>query len=228
MTRAIAVSAVLCLALACCTCLRASVVTESEPNDYYTQAQSVGGHFSLDYRADIDTLAVRNPDTTWTITQTNTSTFAPHATVEATGDGTCDFFAFSGLAGQTAIIDMDYTSPGVLGAKMTVWYSGYGSYGGEYIAASSSTPNVAYDTGTTLSTDPFLPIELPETGVYYIGVSDITAVAYSWTPTYYTRVGVKDGGEYIIHISLIPEPGTVLLLTWGLAALAVRGRRRRA
>jgi hypothetical protein len=232
MKRTVSVVMAMCLLAVTGHGLGASVVTETASvHQYYTQSQSLDGNFSLDYRADIDTLFVEGPSGGWDCTNTNTSTWGPHVTVEATGDGYCDFYSFSGQAGQFAIIDVDHTSApsGTLDPEITVWFSGYGTYGGEFVAANDNigSTNLPLDTGGTYWNDPLLQVELPETGVYYIGISDSAAVAYSWTPSYFTRVGVTDGGAYTMHVSLIPEPATLSVLGLGLAALATGRRRRR-
>ena len=71
---------------------------ETEPNNTLLTAQNVdGGPWSLGFSADIGN------------TLSNTSTSIPHITINGSGDGTFDYYAFTvNNVGDRAIFDIDY------------------------------------------------------------------------------------------------------------------------
>ncbi len=182
---------------------QAAVISEIGPNHSYSLSHNLDGCFTQDYRDDIDTLWVDNPGGGRTITKTNTSQTIPHVTVEATGDGTVDFYSFLGTSGETVIVDVDYSSGGV-DTKLDMWFSGYGSHGGEWVGVNNNIgfDNLSYDTGSSAYYDSLYQVVLPETGLYYIGVAGSGSVVYNWIPTYYTRVNLKNGSAYTMHVSV--------------------------
>ena len=78
------------------TAANAAVINEIEPNDTIATAQNIDAFFDLSFDPNIEDVA-----------GVNTSVTISHAEVQGTGDGTTDFYSFTGQAGSLAILDID-------------------------------------------------------------------------------------------------------------------------
>lgn len=194
---------------------RAAVVAEIEPNDSLAAAQNVDAYFTMDYRDDVG-------DTTQ-----NTSTLYPHATIEATGDETFDYFSFTVAPGVTKLIfDVDHTSSTAVlqpfDTKIFLYNAGGAFFGDNDNALLISDGAL----GSTTLMDSYFEFLDPAPGVYVIGVARDDSIPLDG------RIGgspTKAGDLYTIHISRVPEPGAALLaLLAGGSFVALRPRKRRA
>lgn len=192
----------------------AAVVVEVEGNDTVATAQNVDAAFSLDFRDDVgDTVQ-------------NTSTMFPHATIEATGDDTFDYFSFTVAPGVTKLIfDVDHTSSTAalqpFDTKIFLYDSGGGFHGDNDNALAISDGAL----GSASLMDSYLEVLNPTPGLYAIGIARDDAIPLDGhiggSPT-------KAGDVYTIHVSQTPEPSAALiaLVAAGCTALTLRRRRR--
>ena len=123
---------------------QAAYISEVEPNNSIAQAQSLDGHFTTDYDADI----------------TNSTTMA-HASVTGTGDGTWDYYSFTLSALSSVIFDIDYGMP-----DLDSWLNIYDA-AGTRIAYNDDSSTI--DPGSSHHYDSYLSTTLAA-GVYYIAV----------------------------------------------------------
>ncbi|MFN3814757.1 M10 family metallopeptidase C-terminal domain-containing protein [Brevundimonas sp.] len=117
------------------------------------------------------------------------STTVPHATVQATGNGTYEWYRFTAGANETVTIDIDGTSG--IDAVVRIYDAA-----GRPLAQNDDGP---VDVGSTVRQDSFLSFTLPAAGVYYIIVGTYAGpgsggfVAYDPIPA---------GASYTLNVSL--------------------------
>jgi hypothetical protein len=205
----------LCLAVA--TPSLGASIAEVEPNDTLGAAQNIDAFFTLDYSPDIGDWA-----------GVNTSTVYPHVTVNGTGNGTLDYYSFTvPWAGVTGIFDIDYgwtNEVGTLDTYLAIWDSS-----GNWIAVNDDSSTFRGAGGSTYVWDSFIQYTFASPGIYTVGVAEYYAEVTSggWAPI----SNVPDVGDtYVLQVSLssvIPEPGTFVLLGLGVIGVVGMAYRRR-
>lgn len=117
------------------------------------------------------------------------STTIPHATVQATGTGTHEWYSFTAGAGETVTIDIDGTNG--IDTVVRIYDAA-----GNPVAQNDDGP---VDVGSAVRQDSFLSFTLPASGVYYIVVGTYAGpgsggfVAYDPIPA---------GQAYTLNVSL--------------------------
>jgi hypothetical protein len=195
-----------------------------EPNDTLATAQNVDVFFDL----------VANPQIE-DASGFNTSTTDPHAELVSIGDnsGTLDFIAFTAFGGETITIDVDCADGDDGTCPAGNWGGGEGDLdtvitlydpAGLFVLVNDDcgsippgSPAPPVDTGTLFDCvpggvgtfDSFLvyTVPLPEGGLYTVKIDDVF------------RDGVLARDDYILNITVVPEPGQLLMLAVGIAAL---------
>ncbi|MFN4297559.1 MAG: M10 family metallopeptidase C-terminal domain-containing protein [Brevundimonas sp.] len=117
------------------------------------------------------------------------STTIPHATVQATGSGTHEWYRFTAGAGETVTIDIDGTSG--LDTVVRIYDAA-----GRPLAQNDDGP---VDVGSTVRQDSFLSFTLPAAGVYYIVVG---AYAGAGSGGYVDYSPIPAGQTYTLNVSL--------------------------
>ena len=154
-----------------------SGVTDTEPNDTLLTAQSLDGFFNLTFNPDIG-------DASFPVSS-NTSTLIPHAEITGTGNGSVDYYKFSGIAGGVVILDIDKGDsgvefdndvPGDVDTEIALWDSSW-----NLIAANDDSSPSLGAGGSTSLWDSFIQTILPATGTYYVGVAECPATAFGAT-----------------------------------------------
>ncbi len=186
----------------------AGFILEQEANNTLATAQSVDSGMTSESQAFIQD-----------------STTLPHATVIGTGDGTFDYFSFTvGAPGAQGIFDVDLALPLFSFNPVLFLFSPTGA-----LIATNDTMAGPVDSGSFLTTDPYLTHTFTQAGVYTIGVAQSGATAGQGI---LTGQGPAGGSFYLLNISVedtaVPEPGTLILFGTGLAGVLYRERRKRA
>ena len=148
----------------------AGVVVEVEPNNDIESAQDIDGFFNLEENPNVEDS-----------TGVNTSTEIPHARIEATGDGTLDYYRFTAQANSKAIFDIDETIDLDSYLKLV-------DLDGVVLWENDDFDN---DPGSTTSLDSQLEYTFESTGVYFIEVG-----------AYPDGSVVDDGTSYVLNVSI--------------------------
>ncbi len=157
-------------------------VPEVEGNDSIATAMNVDASFSQEFDPNIGSTAA------------NTSTTLPHASIQGTGDGTYDFYAFTVTnAGDRGIFDMDFTSgPG--GFTYDTVFVVYDSLG-QVVAFDDDSSTSDGQGGSTSNFDSFLDIVFTNPGTYYIGIGEFDGFSNQGSV-------VPSGAIYTLQISI--------------------------
>jgi hypothetical protein len=153
----------------------ATTVSELEPNDSFAQTQNIDAFFSLD----------ADPNIT-------DSTTLPHATVDATGNGSLDFYSFTVPEAGMGTFDID-------GA-----YPGFDSYlqlfdstnrlltdGNDSATTDAGSTECVGDPDCGVQTrDSYLQYNFPSAGTYYIKVVD------------FQNSAIQAGKSYTLNVSI--------------------------
>lgn len=183
----------------------ATYIAEVEANDSQATAQNVDAAFSLGADPDI-----------------KDGLDSPHASIQATGDDTFDYYSFTvPVGGARLIIDLDYGSTSGLDGHIRLL-----SPGGSEIANDDDSDSTRGAGGSQTdylspgptSYDPILEIVVANGGLYAV---EVGRSAFG-NPGY---AEVTAGTSYTLHIS-VPEPAALSLLGLGLGLAAARLRRR--
>jgi len=156
----------------------ATTVSEVEPNDAFAGAQNVDAYFSLD----------ADPNIT-------DSTTVPHATVDATGNGTLDFCSFTVLEAGMGTFDIDGAYPG-----FDSYLQLFDSNGVVLDASDDGRP---VDAGSTelegcvgdpqcggFTRDSYLQYNFASAGTYYIRVSELPDTSIPAGKSYTLNVSI--------------------------------------
>ena len=135
-----------------------SSIFEVEPNDSFEEAQSLEGHFSIDFNKDIFN-----------------STTVPHVSVQATNGPTVndvDYYSFSvAEAGQTGYFDIDYGL--INGSYIDDVDTTLSLFDSSYNLLAFSDDSIDTDSGTVSIRDSFIgEYTFNAPGTYYIAVSN--------------------------------------------------------
>ena len=199
--------------------LNAAPILKVEPNDSFATALNLDAYFNLDPDPNIDyTCLSCGSAAFWP--NGDISTFVPHASVQAVGNGTFDFYRFTVTQPATRVLfDLDYGWGRIGGgedrfdAALTIHFGDSPSLDSFLLADQSGG-----DSGSVFSFDPGVSLIL-ESGTVWVKV-----MASGRDP-------VPFGSDYVLHISAdqpvqiapVPEPSTASVLGLGLlGALAVR------
>jgi hypothetical protein len=195
----------------------AELITEVEGNNSLATAQSVDGHFTLDYSVNIGDGSF----------YANTSTTIPHVTVVGTGDGTFDYYSFyfpgPGSTSGKVIFDIDDTSPS-LDSHLALWAAD-----GTLLFHNDDYDHRAGAGGSISDLDSLIETYISTPGTYIVGVArwnaGIGAGGYTGG---WANAELLSGDAYTLQISVegVPEPATLSLLVLGGLAL-LRGRRKK-
>jgi serralysin len=161
----------------------ATSVSEVEPNDWIGQAQNIDSYFSLDSDPNIAR-----------------STTVPHATVDGTGDGTFDYYAFSVPQAGVATIGLFDIDGAIVCPPESGICEGFDSYvqlydtNGNFLAQDDDGGIEDPGSEGSFALDSSLEYNFPSAGTYYIAVGSCC-------------VGpVPDGVTYQLHVSLGDSP----------------------
>ncbi len=184
--------------------LAAGFIIEGEPNSTLATAQSVDAALTTEAQGFIED-----------------STTLPHATVIGTGDGTYDYYSFTvNSPGAEGIFDIDL---GFFDAALFLF-----SPSGALITMNDTMAGPV-DSGSFLIRDPFIRHTFAQAGVYTVGVAQTGATAVDGG---ISGPAPPSGAFYLLNISVedtaVPEPGTLILFSAGMAGLMYRERRKRA
>lgn len=175
------------------------VIPSLPGNDTLTSAQSVDWAFNREYHPDIGNRTL------------NTSAAAKHVTIEGLGDGTLDYFSFQVWQPHSlAIFDID---GGTFDSVIYLYDAD-----GNLLAWNDDAPSNHGARGSLSSLDAFLEYTFAQPGKYYLAVGGYAGGALA---------GVPEGGEYRLHITVVPEPATATLSMVGVAGALLLQRRRR-
>lgn len=94
------------------------------------------------------------------------STTIPHLSIFGTGDGTFDYYSFTGTSGSQVQIDIDTTN------GWDTWLRLFRDNGGSPIEIASDDDTFPQDTGSTTTLDSLISFTLPADDTYYVEVSD--------------------------------------------------------
>lgn len=192
-----------------------STISEIPGNDTLATAQNIDGFFSLDFNPNIGDTVM------------NTSTVIPHVTIEATGDGTFDYFSFTvPAAGIRGIFDIDNTSTTNIDTPFDAELFIFEPDGTFH--ATNDNANALTDgaLGSSTLLDPYLEYVFPTSGTFIVAVGRFNSIPLGPPNAGLGGTMVKDGDRYDLHVS-IPEPASWVLLTiGGLAATFIRRKPR--
>ncbi len=141
----------------------------------------------------------------------NTSTTIPHVTYAGRGDGSFDYFAFDGSAGDRVILDID-------GATFDSQLFLYDSAGNVVASNDDGFPfggpnGNALDAGSTSTEDAFLQFVLPADDTYTIAVGRSTSQDGTNPGDGLTGTPLEVGDQYKLNISIDnffpPIPGAI-------------------
>ncbi len=192
----------------------ATIINEISGNDTLATAQNVDGAFSVGANVDIY----------------GADTNLPWVSINATGDGTYDYFSFTVAAGITGYFDVDYgrNQGGSIDTEIALWDSA-----GNVLMErdDGSSYQSSHDPGTVHGYDPSINYLFNTAGTYFVGIAEFysSAQAGGWSGN------TPDNGDtYTLQISLtdhntgapVPEPATMLLFGTGLIGLMGYNRKR--
>lgn len=209
-----------CIALALWAPALASAgpVLETEPNNSLAGAQSVDGHFTLDFSPDIGNGTHVD----------NTSLTIPHVTVLGSGDGSFDYYAFTfpgpGGASGFVVLDIDHSSPS-FDSHVALWAPNGDLLGhnGDYDYRGGAGGSALHYNGV-VSFDSLMTTYISAPGLYVVGVAR-AMTSPGPGPGAYSGGEPLVGDAYTLQISVegvpvVPEPGPWMLMALGLGALA--------
>lgn len=236
-----------CLGIACLVAFfasmgqaQASVIVVGEVGDTIGSATNVDGNFDLSFDADI-----------------YNSTTIGHVSIQSENNSfnDVDWYSFTGMAGNTVDLDIDYgwnDNTFTVDTTLHLFDST-----GTVLAFSDDS---SLDPGSISGLDSFIgTYTLLSTGTYYAAVSNFSNFANGiigfgnplFTPggdvggnqvkgatgdSSFTNSGAYDSGTYTLHISTgsgdvggeIPEPTTIVIWGCGLFGVTLLRRRKRS
>lgn len=203
-------------------CSRAARVPEVEPNSSLATAQSVDGHFSLNFSPDIGSGGFGD----------NTSTTIPHVTVHGTGDGSFDYFSFyfpgPGSTSGYVVLDIDHSSSEF--DSQVALFAADGTllpHNDDYDFRGGAGGSVAH-YGGNMSHDSLVATYLTTPGTYIVGVArwkaGIDAVGKTGFTGGYVDAEIQPGDSYALQISVegvpvVPEPSSFALAAAGAVVM---------
>lgn len=213
------VIASICVPLICLTshAYAGTISTDGIGNDTLATALNIDSHFSTGANQDIYNSEVL----AW-------------VSIEASGNGTYDYFSFSTAESTDIYLDIDYgkNQGGSVDTELAIWASVLGE--NNYVLLHELDDgndgqfwNQELDSGTSHRWDPSFSYSLGYAADIIIGVAEYPASANNsgWTG------GTVDSGDtYTLQISggtPVPEPTTALLFGAGILGLAGIGRKSR-
>lgn len=143
------------------------------------------------------------------------SSTVPNVSIRGAGDDTHDWYSFTVAAGKLGIFDIDYGMD-----DFDPWLSLYDSGGGELV---SQDDGGLVDTGSVHPFDPYFSYTFTTAGTYYLQVGRFPG-----------NDVVPSGADYRLQVtiqdaSVVPEPGSLALLSLGGVGLiggTIRRRRK--
>jgi hypothetical protein len=209
---------------------RAALALEVEPNSSLATAQSVDGHFTLNFSPDIGNGGFVD----------NTSTTIPHVTVHGTGDGSFDYFSFyfpgPGSTSGFVVLDIDHSSSEF--DSQVALFEADGTllpHNDDYDYRGGADGSVAH-YGVNISHDSLVTTNLTTPGTYIVGVArwnaGIDAVGKTGFTGGYVDAEIQPGDSYTLQISVegvpaVPEPASFALAAVGAVVVIGLSLRQR-
>ena len=195
----------------------AGPVFETEPNNSLVSAQSVDGHFTLDFSPDIGNGSHVD----------NTSLTIPHVTLRGSGDGSFDYYSFTfpgpGSTFGFVVLDIDHSSSS-FDSRVALWgpTGDLLGHNDDYDYRGGAGGSVLH-YGGVMSFDALMTTFITIPGIYVIGVARSIA-SPGPGPIGYVGGEPLIGDAYTLQISVenvpvVPEPGSWMLITLGLGTL---------
>ena len=200
--------------------VQAAYVNEVEANNSLAAAQNLDSLFDLAFDANIGDKVE------------NTSTKYKHASViAANNDSSFDYFSFTVLPGTTKVIlDLDetsWTNAIALDPMMFLFRVSTDKLIAQNDNAAAITDGAA---GSTRVQDPYLEATGLVSGeVYVVAISRQFSIALGGPPAHVAGSATKAGDRYTLHVTQVPEPGSLMLVglvSMGLVAYRQRFRRK--
>ncbi len=181
---------------------------EIEGNNTVFSAQDLDGLFATVYDGDVGDGAI------------NTSALLPHITIEATGDGTFDYYAFNvSEPNSRAVFDIDRAT---FDSELFLF-----DEFGNLLASNDDASPIAGAGGTSSSLDAFLEYVIESPGRYVIGVGQYDSFG---TQGGIFGTALPPGSSYTLQVTVVPEPSSLALLgiggVFGFVHLLRRTRHR--
>lgn len=208
-----------CIALALLVPLVAGAgpVLETEPNNSLAGAQSVDGHFTLNFSPDIGNGTHVD----------NTSLTIPHVTVRGSGDGSFDYYSFTfpgpGSTFGFVVLDIDHSSSS-FDSRVALWgpTGDLLGHNDDYDYRGGAGGSLLHYSGV-MSFDSLMATYVTTPGIYVVGVARSTA-SPGPGPTGYVGGEPLIGDAYTLQISVenvpvVPEPSNWMLMALGLGTL---------
>jgi len=196
----------------------ASIITKLESNDTLATAQNIDASFTLDYDVNIgDKFGV------------NTSESIAHATIDAIGNGTFDYYTFT-VENNNAIgifdIDFGLNVGGSVDTELGLWDAS-----GNVLASNDDSSKSSGAEGSVHRYDAFIQYDFTSAGTYYIGVGRYNS--YARSGGFSTNSGkVGNGSTYTLQASVdghtvdVAEPASLAAFALSLFGLASVRRKK--
>ena len=209
--------------------VEAGIVSEDEPNDFISSAQNLDSFFVDTVGANVNEIAEMN--------EFGTLALKSVSVLGSSSDNTYDYYSFSvGMPGSRlalntpVVFDIDYAWVNGLDTVIVLYDSAgnmleddaYGNH-----AYNDDSPFFINNAGDLSNYDDivnsFLNYEFSSAGTYYIRVGQYYETHNNPANPYYYGAELNSGTGYVLHVSTIPIPGSVLLLISGfLGVVSIR------